>query len=309
MTQNDAPQSDVQSDIWSEWLLRHRYGNDATYADSVRRAVERCADRVLDGAQLGPNKTLADIGTGDGAVALRALQRIGPTLQVIQTDISASLLRHAESLAERQRVRSQCTFHRCSAEDLQPIAETSVDAAVTRAVLAYVGHKGKALKELFRILKPGGVLSIAEPIFQDDALATLALKATLDTQPAEARDRFLTLMHRWKSAQFPDTEASMRSTPLTNFSERDLLRWVQAAGFPEAHLELHIDTAYSKVPSWKVFLETSPHPQAPTLGAVMAERFSSDERRFFEQALRPIVENPKSLATDRMAFITAVKPG
>jgi hypothetical protein len=62
--------------------------------------------------------TLADIGAGDGLIAFRAIDRVGPSLRVLLTYISRPLLRHAEALATQREIRSQCSFQHCSAENL-----------------------------------------------------------------------------------------------------------------------------------------------------------------------------------------------
>ena len=72
---------DVSSDVWSDWLLRRRHGDDRAYADIVSAEVSHFVDRVLEAARLAPGMTLADIGTGEGVIALRAIERIGPTLR------------------------------------------------------------------------------------------------------------------------------------------------------------------------------------------------------------------------------------
>ena len=86
------------------------------------------ADRVLEGLQLAAGTTLVDVGTGEGLVAFRAIDRVGASLKVILTDVSAPLLRYAESVAVRRNVRAQCTFLECSAENLAAIADASADA-------------------------------------------------------------------------------------------------------------------------------------------------------------------------------------
>jgi len=106
----------------------------------------------LDGAQLGAGMTLLDVGAGEGLVAFRAIDRIGPSLRVILTDVSAPMLRHAESIAARRDVRAQCTFHVCTADDLSAFADASVDVVTTRAVLAYVANKKAAFAEFFRMI-------------------------------------------------------------------------------------------------------------------------------------------------------------
>jgi hypothetical protein len=116
------------------------------------------------------------------------------------------------------------------------------------------------------------------------------------------------LLHRWKAAQFPDTREKMSKSPITNYSERDLLRLVEDSGFADIHLELHIDVRPSRITSWEVFLDCSPHPWAPPPRVILAEQFSAEERQIFERVLRPSVEAGRSLTTDRIVFLTARKP-
>ena len=85
-------------------------------------------------------------------------------------------------------------------------------------------------------------------------------------------------------------------------------RLAKSAGFPAVHLELHIDTFPSVVRSWDVFINSSPHPLAPPLAAIMAEHFTAEERQLFERSMRPLVEDPKGISTDRMLYLTANKP-
>jgi arsenite methyltransferase len=299
---------DPQTDVWSEWLLHRRHADDPAYERVVHGVVERLADRVLDDAKLSSGMTLADIGAGEGLLAFRAIERVGATLQAVLTDISGPMLRHAETVAVRRGVRNQCTFLECSAEKLHGIADSSVDAVATRAVLAYVADKSAALREFYRVLKPGGRLSIAEPVLQDEAFFARALRKHLDAQAPGARDRFMTLLHRWKAAQFPDTEEQCANSPIVNYSERDLLNFVRSSGFAEIHLQLHIDVMPSPITSWNVFLGSSPHPWAPPLSIILAEQFAPDDRLFFEQVLRPVVESGKNLTTDRIVYLNATKP-
>jgi arsenite methyltransferase len=298
---------DLESDVWSEWLLHRRHADDSAYGRVVQAVVEGYADRVLEGGKLAAGMSLVDVGAGEGLVAFRAIDRIGPSLRVILTDLSAPMLRYAESVALKRNVRAQCTFIECPADNLKGIGDASVDVVTTRAVLAYVADKAAALGEFFRILKPGGRLSIAEPILQDDALYARALRRRVEDQ-SQPVDRFLTLLHRWKAAQFPDTEEACDKSPIANYSERDLLNMVRGAGFAEIHLQLHIDVMPSLSTSWDVFLGSSPHPWAPSLKQILRERFTSDESQFFEQMVRPSVESGRNVTADRAMYLQAQRP-
>ena len=56
------------------------------------------------------------------------------------------------------------SFVRAAAEDLSTIADASADVVTTRSVLIYVDDKAAAFRAFHRVLKPGGRLSIFEPI-------------------------------------------------------------------------------------------------------------------------------------------------
>jgi arsenite methyltransferase len=217
------------------------------------------------------------------------------------------MLRHAESCALERRVHSQCAFVLCPADRLDGIADASVDVVTTRAVLAYVADKPAALAEFHRVLRPGGRISIAEPILQDDAFLATALKMRLQAKDVRTTDRFLPLLHRWKAAQYPDTHEQIANSPLVNYSERNLFDFVRLAGFVDIHLELHIDLLPSIIRSWDVFLRTSPHPWAPAPGTVLAEQFTAQERDLFESVMRPTVEAADAVTISRNVYLNATK--
>ncbi len=295
------------SDLWSQWLLHGRHADDPRLQEAMRAVVDRYIDRVLEGAQLTAGQTLVDVGTGEGLVAFRAMERVGHSLRAWLTDVSEPMLQHARAQAEVRGVLGQCSFLRCPADRLEGIGDASADAVTTRSVLAYVADKTGALREFHRVLRPGGRISLGEPLFQDDAVEAKAIKAVIDSHPAQGVSPLLILLHRWKAAQFPDSADKISASPITGYGERDLLRFAQEAGFLELHLELHIDTGPSIVRTWDAFIHSSPHPLAPTLSRIMSEQFTAAEREYFERSMRPVIESPSAVSTDRMVYLTARK--
>ncbi len=305
ITQNEYP----PADLWSEWLLRRRHGGNPNHEQVIRGVIERIRDRVLDGAALSAGMTLVDVGAGDGLIAFGALERIGLSLRVVFTDLSVPLLQHAEKCAIERGVRDCCTFLQGSAERLEGIVDESVDVVTSRAVLAYVANKAAAVGEFYRVLKPGGRISIAEPIFRDEALQIAAHIRYLEAKPACDVTAHVRLMLRCKAAQFPSTtEEAIKNDPLINFSERDLVGLCQSAGFGEIHLELHIDVRKAGALSWDTFIDMSPHPRAPTIREILASHFSDEEQRQYEEGLRPLVESGQRVERDTIAYLTAIKP-
>jgi ubiquinone/menaquinone biosynthesis C-methylase UbiE len=296
------------TDEWSGWLLANRHGGNAEYRRRQMQEVERIRDRVLDGAKLSVGMTLLDVGSGDGLMPFGAIERVGASLRAIFTDLSLPLLKYAEKLAVERGVQNQCTFLNRPADDLDGVADQTVDAVTSRAVLAYVRDKIAALRECYRVLKPGGRVSLAEPILQEDAFENCALGEFITANPYHPQIDFLKLRHRSRALQYPSTPSEIAHNPLTNFSERDLVRLAREAGFIDIHLELHIDSKPSLITDWDVFLSISPHPWAPSLEKILSEQFSDSERALFERTIRPAVESGKSVDTIYIAYMTATRP-
>jgi ubiquinone/menaquinone biosynthesis C-methylase UbiE len=305
---HDPPDTRHSTDLWSEWLLHRRHGDDPTYEPVVRRLVDRIRNRVLDGAGSFDDKTLIDVGAGDGNITFGAFERASGSMRAILVDISKPLLQHAEQRAIELGLRDRCTFLETSAERLDGVADTSADVLTTRAVLAYVPDKAAAIANFLRVLKPGGRVSIAEPIYSDDAAHLAAFSNYLSSCPVEAVSTPLRLLHRCRIAQLPSTLVEIQNNPLTNFSERDLALSFQRAGFDEIHLEFHLDIRAQTPIPWETYIDTAPRPGTPSLREAFAAHLTEEESRELEKALRPLIESGKLKTRDSIAYLTGRKP-
>ena len=147
-------------------------------------------------------------------------------------------------------------------------------------------------------------MSLCEPVMRDEALGVCMLKQLLAAQPA---DRLLALQCRIMAAQYPQTMEAIAASALTNYTERDLVHFAHGAGFNQVHMALHIDLKPSAQTNWTTFLESAPHPLAPTVSAILASQFTAGERAYFEEHFRPVIESGSSVVTSRNAYLTAGK--
>ncbi|MGB6771247.1 MAG: methyltransferase domain-containing protein [Candidatus Dormiibacterota bacterium] len=269
-------------DRWAEWLLQRRHGGDPERQQAILDELAVVRDRVIEHADLRSGDVLLDVGAGDGLIAFAAVDAVGPSGQVIFSDISEELLEASRLLAQQLGVAERCYFVNASAEDLTPIAVRSVDVVTTRSVLIYVDQKARAFAEFFRVLRQDGRIAIHEPInrvmFPEPACEFLGYQVGVVEDLAD----------KVKAAgeDCDDQENSM-----LNFDEQDLLSLAEAAGFREIHLELRQQIASSRAPmAWERFLSSSGNPLAPTNGEMILAALSPAERGRFERHLRPLVE-------------------
>lgn len=292
-------------DQWAEWLLERRFGGeDPERHEAFIDFLIPVRDRVLENASPEADETLLDVGAGDGLIAFGALEMVGENGQVIFSDISQDLLDHSRGLAEEIGVLDRCRFVRASAEELDGIDEDSVDVVTTRSVLIYVQDKQRAFEEFYRVLKPGGRLSIFEPINSFTYPEPSHLFGGCDVTPvADLADKVKAaygLMH------------SLDDEPMLNFDERDLLAFAENAGFREAHLDYRVEITpgYSSSDSptdWGTFVRSAPNPLAPTLEEAMAGALTPEEVVRFTAHLRPLVERAERTSRDAVAYLWAVK--
>lgn len=286
--------AEPELDQWAQWLLHRRHGGDPEQLEQTLAYLYPIRDRVLDHASLREGERLLDVGCGDGLIAFAALERVGPSGLVIFSDISQDLLDHCRMLASQMGVRDRCQFVRAAADDLAAIPDGSVDAVTTRSVLIYVKDKARAFAEFFRVLRPGGRISLFEPINR-----FAAGRSSWDAGPVqELRDRVRAV---YEAIQ------PMDSDPMLDFDERDLLAIAETAGFREIHLEYRADIEPAEPRQWQTVLHSSGNPRIPTLAEAMAQVLTPEEAARYEAYLRPIVESGQGVGRGATADLWAVK--
>ena len=111
---------------------------------------------------LSPGLSVLDCGCGPGSITVGLAEIVAPG-QVTGVDIEPRQLEAARALAVGRGVRN-IRFEQGSVYDL-PYPDASFDAATAHFVIEHVKDPVRALRELRRVLKPGGFAAIKDPYY------------------------------------------------------------------------------------------------------------------------------------------------
>ncbi|MFG3436115.1 class I SAM-dependent methyltransferase [Nonomuraea sp. NPDC047897] len=124
------------------------------FAGRRREVFTRLA--ALSGAR--PGDRVLDVGCGTGYLTRVLAPLIGPAGQVVGVDPAPSMVEHA-----RRRAPANCSYAVGVGQALD-LADESFDVVVTSLAVHHMpeGERGAAVREMFRVLRPGGRLLVVE---------------------------------------------------------------------------------------------------------------------------------------------------
>jgi SAM-dependent methyltransferase len=126
----------------------HRWG------PTLRRWLGPATERMLDLAGVTAGTRVLDVAAGAGDQTLQAAARVGPGGSVLATDLSASILSFAASAA-RSAGHTNVATRAMDGEHLD-LPDASFDVVTSRVGLIYFPDQQQALREMRRVLVPGG---------------------------------------------------------------------------------------------------------------------------------------------------------
>jgi SAM-dependent methyltransferase len=140
--QTTLAQWDTAAEAW------HRWG------PTLRSWLGPSTERMLDLARVTSGCRVLDVAAGAGDQTLQVAARVGPGGSVLATDISPAILEFAARDAARSGV-TNVTIRAMDGEHLD-LPDASFDAVISRVGLIYFPDRDQALREMRRVLVPGG---------------------------------------------------------------------------------------------------------------------------------------------------------
>lgn len=124
------------------------------WSPTLNQWLGKATDKMLEMAGISSGHRVLDVAAGAGEQSITTAKKVGTSGYVLATDISSNILEYAKQMAQQAGLNNIETKV-MDGENLA-VEEETFDAVISRVGLIYFPDQQKALKEMLRVLKPGG---------------------------------------------------------------------------------------------------------------------------------------------------------
>lgn len=152
------------AEVLAAWETSSQYWNK--HQALIELMYAPLSRALAEAAEVSSGQSVLDIGGGSGEPSFSIAPLVGPSGSVTYSDPAAGMVQAAQAEAERRGL-TNIQFHQCGAEQL-PFPEATFDAAVSRLSTMFFPDVLLGLREILRVVKPGGRVAFlvwAEPQF------------------------------------------------------------------------------------------------------------------------------------------------
>ena len=150
--------SNYSSDVYRQVRIE-TYGQDFGQTSWV--TTEESAE-IPTMLHLKPHSSVLEVGCGSGGYALHLARTVG--CSVIGLDVNVPGIHNANQLAATTGLASHARFELCDASKKLHFGDETFDAVFSNDVLCHIPGRPNALREMFRVLKPGGLMLFSDAL-------------------------------------------------------------------------------------------------------------------------------------------------
>ena len=147
----------MTEDMLHVWQESAKYWTQ--YSDTIHKMFAPLTRALIERAGIHEGQSVLDIAGGAGEPSLTIAETVGPKGSVTCTDGVAEMVEAARAEAQRRGL-TNVQFRRCAADSL-PFGDNSFDVVVSRLGIMFFPDPVAAVREMLRVLKPGGKLAFA----------------------------------------------------------------------------------------------------------------------------------------------------
>jgi SAM-dependent methyltransferase len=133
----------------------------AEHADEVEQRAEVVTRAMIDAVSPGPGDAVLELACGAGGMGLAIADLVGPGGSVLLSDVAPEMVTTAARLAERRAERGAGPHVSTRVLDLEQIDLPDASFVVCREGLMFALDSGRAVREIARVLRPGGRVAVA----------------------------------------------------------------------------------------------------------------------------------------------------
>ena len=286
---SDGKPGDSPADeILREWRESAFYWHK--HHGMIQTMFRPVTEALIKEADLMEGEAVLDVAGGSGEPSLTIAETVGPTGSVTCTDVTADMVSAAQSEAERRGL-TNVAFRQCAADSL-PFEQNSFDAVVCRLGVMFFPDPFAGLREMLRVTKREGVLSLA--VWSKSELNPFAYLIT----------NVVARYFDTDSTADPTAPGAFRFAEIGSLAR--ILTDVGAVDVQERELKFDITAPISPEQFWEVRSETSGtlREKLATLAPSQAEALAREA----QGAVRQFFQNGQMSIPAQMIIVTARKP-
>lgn len=269
-----------ETEVLREWRDSARFWEK--HAQTIRLMFAPVTRALIADARIKPGHKVLDVAGGPGEPSLTIAELVGPSGMVTCTDAIPAMVAAAENEGQRRGLTS-VEFRQCTADSL-PFNDNQFDAAVSRLGVMFFPDPIVGLREMLRVTKRGGVLSLV--VWDKSDLNPFSYIVTnVMTQYFKSLPATLGASDAFRFAEPGTLAAALREAGADSVEERVLRFNIEAPISPAGFWEMRSETSGTLREKLNMLSDEEKEQAAQEVQETAREFFPNNEMSFPAQMI------------------------